>query len=258
MISAWLDLPVIGVFACLIVGYGLTAALIGWLTFRSPLSDRIQEYKGLSPSYFASVAVLFALLTGFLAGEVMDRNRLAIRAIQVESSTLSNLHALTLASPADTAAIRDALRSYVAAIVNDEWSEMMQRRSSAKTEDALNGLLQAIADPRIAPRTGQAVHNGMINLTLQAATARSDRLALNSHQSDTVKWSTVLLLCLMTQIALGMVHLDRLRAHAAALAIFSVAAVIALGMIAIQEDPFDGALRVSPAPFEWLLKIVAT
>ena len=257
MINAWLDLPVAGVFACLAVFYGATAALIVWLTFGSPLRAGIQRFGGIVAPYFGAVALLFALLTGFLAGDVMDRNRLAIRAMQVESSTLSNLHSLTLASPADMAAIRSALRSYVEAIVTDEWSEMAQRRTSAKTEAALAALLQAVAEPTIATAASQAVHNGMITLALQAAAARSDRLALNTHQSDTVKWSTVLLLCLMTQLALGMVHLERPRAQAAAVAVFSVAAIIALGMIAIQEDPFDGALRLSPAPLESLVKIVA-
>jgi Protein of unknown function (DUF4239) len=257
VINAWLDLSVIGIFVCLVIVYGLTAALIAWLTFRSPLRARIQGFSGVVAPFFGSVALLFALLTGFLAAEVIERHQRAVRAVQVEGGALSSLHALTLASTADAAAIREALRAYLEALVNDEWPQMANAQTSTKADATLAALLRAVADPRIAPATDDVVHSSLVQLALQAATARSDRLALNSYHSDDAKWATVLLLCLMTQLAIGMVHLDRPRAHAAALAVFSVAAIIALGMIAIQEAPFDGALAISPALLERVLKTVA-
>ncbi|MGB7259514.1 MAG: hypothetical protein WBD48_15675, partial [Pseudolabrys sp.] len=62
-------------------------------------------------------------------------------------------------------------------------------------------------------------------------------------------------LCLMTQVSIGIVHLERPRANALALAIFSIAAVVALSMIAEQESPFDGTLQVSKTPLENVLKL---
>jgi hypothetical protein len=258
MISAWLDQSVTGIFAWLVIGYGLTAALIAWLTFCSPLRARIQGYSGIVAPYFASIALLFSLLTGFLAGDVIDRYKQAVRAVQVEAGALSGLHALTLASNIDAGHIRKALVAYLDSLVNDEWPKMADARPSAKADDSLAVLLRMVTDPRIAPATGEAVHYGMVELALQAAAARSDRLALNSYQSDDIKWATVLLLFLMTQISIGMVHLERARAHVAALTIFSIAAIIALGMIAIQEAPFDGPLRISPAPLERALSATRT
>ena len=256
MISAWLDLPVIGIFACLVIAYGLTTALIAWLTFASPLRDRIEGFTGIVPPYFASIALLFALLTGFLAADVIDRYKQAVRAVQVEAGALSSLHALAIASTTDDVAIRGALRAYLEALVNNEWELMTVAQSSAKADAAFAVLLRTIAEPRIAPVTGQAVHYGLVELALQAASARSNRLALNFSHTDDIKWATVLLLFLMTQISIGMVHLERPRAHIAAQIIFSIGAIIAIGMIAIQEAPFDGPLRISPAPLEQVLKTV--
>jgi hypothetical protein len=256
VISAWLDLPVIGIFACLAILYGLTAALIAWLTFSSPLRARIQAFSGICAPFFASVALLFSLLTGFLTADVFERHKRAVLAVQVEGGALSSLHALALASTADAAAIREALRAYLEALVNDEWPQMANAQTSAKADATLAALLRTIADPRIAA-TGEPVHSDLVKLALQAATARSDRLALSSYHSDDIRWATVLLLCLMTQLSIAIVHLERPRAHVAALAVFSVAAIIALGMIAIQEAPFDGVLRISPAPLERVLKTVA-
>ena len=258
MINAWLGLSVSGIFACLTIFYGLTTALVAWLTFRSPLRARIQGLTGIVAPFFASVALLFALLTGFLAADVFERHKRAVRAVQVEGGALSSLHALTLASAADAAVIRGPLRAYLEALVNDEWPRMASAQGSARADAALAALLRAVADPRIEPATGAAVHGGLVQLALEAATARSDRLALTSYNSEDIRWATVLLLCLLTQVAVGIVHLDRPRAHVAAVAVFSVAAIIALGMVAIQEAPFDGPLRISPAPLERVLKTVAT
>lgn len=65
----------------------------------------------------------------------------------------------------------------------------------------------------------------------------------------------MLILGVMTQIAIGVMHLERRGAQAAALVVFSLAAVVTLGLIALQEHPFDGAFRVTPAPLEDLLKL---
>lgn len=49
----------------------------------------------------------------------------------------------------------------------------------------------------------------------------------------------MLLLGIFTQIAFGFVHLEKPRAMLAAVSLFSVAAVVALGPIAAQESPFN-------------------
>ena len=52
-----------------------------------------------------------------------------------------------------------------------------------------------------------------------------------------------------------LVHLDKPRAMLAALTVFATGAIVALGLIALQEHPFNGAFRVSPAPLERLLML---
>jgi hypothetical protein len=65
------------------------------------------------------------------------------------------------------------------------------------------------------------------------------------------------MLGVMTQIAIGIVHLQKRAAQGAALTIFSVAAVMALGMIALQERPFAGDVRVSPGPLAQVARLPA-
>jgi hypothetical protein len=258
MISAWLDLSVVGIFASLTILYAATGVLVAWLAFLSPLRGSIQRLSGIVAPYFASIGLVFALLTGFLAADISDRFKQAVRAVQVEAGALSGLDAFTLAAPLDARPIRAALAAYLEALVNDEWPRMSRAETSARADAALTDLLRAVATPRTAPATRDAVHYGLVELALQAATARSDRIALNSRQTDEIKWMTVLLLGLFTQLSIGMVHLDRGPAHVAAIAVFSVAMIVALGTIAVQEAPFDGALQISPTPLERVLKAVST
>lgn len=254
MIHAWLDLPIGGIFGTLVLIYGLTTAAIHWLTFRSPLRNSIQGIKGVVAPYFTAIALLCALLIGFLAADVGNRNRQAAETVLAESNALLTLDILSRASDRIPAGLRSAIHRYAEAVVQDEWPRMSEADESADTAEALAKLMQVVADPVIGRDAGQALHNNMLAAAVRAGTARSERLALNADRSRDFKWASVLILSVLTLIAIAMVHLEYARAQAATLGLFTVAVVIALGMIAIQEHPFDGPLRVSQAPLEAAMK----
>src|SRR3954447_15915222 len=134
MIYAWLDLPAAALFAVLVVFYGLTGTLISLLCLSSPLRAGIQTLTGIVAPCFAAVSILFALLTGFLANDVGDRNRQAWRAVNSESSAAGSLHTLSVASASDLAVIRISLRDYLLSVVRDEWQSMAEEGASAQTE----------------------------------------------------------------------------------------------------------------------------
>ncbi|HVV60147.1 MAG TPA: hypothetical protein VHD14_00170 [Pseudolabrys sp.] len=255
MLYAWLDLPLGGILGALIAFYALTALLIFWLLFYSPLRAPIQSCVGVVAPYFGAIALLFALLTGFLAADIADRNRQATRAVQSEAEALTSMHALSIASVSDMARVRNAIRAYAGSVTHDEWPLIPTGRGAPQTDAALSALMQTVADPATGRDAGQPVHNALVNLTMRVAAARADRLALGTDRTNEIKWYTVLILCLITQVSIGIVHLERPRANALALTIFSIAAVVALGLIAEQESPFDGTLQVSKTPLENVLRL---
>jgi hypothetical protein len=115
--------------------------------------------------------------------------------------------------------------------------------------------LREVVNPRIANEAGPAVHTALLNATVRAGTARSERLALATDRTSDLKWAVVLLLGIVTQISIGLVHLHKRAAHIAAMATFSLSVVIALGLIALQEHPFAGDVRIAPAPLQELLTL---
>src|SRR5689334_1316588 len=171
MIEAWLDLPTFGLFALLILFYGITTAAIVWLTGFSPLRPRILTFTGVVAPFFGATSVLFALLTGFLGNDVGDRNRQAWRAVNAETTAASALYTLSIASKSDMQDIRAALREYLQSVIKDEWPHLASNGAAAKTDSAYAHLLQEVSDPAIAATAGQAVHGALLNATLRLAEA---------------------------------------------------------------------------------------
>ena len=252
MIRAWLDMSPAGVLLVLIGLYFGMTLLLAWITFCRPFARPVQSLTGVVAPFFSGPAILFALLTGFLANDVGDRSRQAFRAVHAEAAELRNIHTLSVASASDMRTIRAALKTYVTSVVADEWPAMDETRPSPRTMAAYDDLLREVSVPSIAKDSGQAVHAALLNATVRVGTARNDRLALSSDHTNDLKWLVVIALGLITQVAIGLVHLERPRAFMASLIVFSTAAVVTLGIIALQEYPFDGAFQVSPAPIKAL------
>lgn len=257
LIELWLDQPVWLILASLAGLFAATSLLIVFLT-HGPLTRRwTSRLSGVVAPFFSSVAILFALLTGFLASDAWERNRQAARSILTERDALVAIQDLSFAAVSDMASLRSAARRYLGAVVNDEWPLLADGKSSPKAALALRELLRETADPRLTDDLGQVTHASLLEQALRVRGARSDRMALSEQHSDHPKWWTVLILAGLTQLALALVHLDKPRAQASALAVFSAAAVVALGLVAVKERPFDGPLALQPTALREALQTLA-
>ncbi|ABE40615.1 DUF4239 domain-containing protein [Rhodopseudomonas pseudopalustris] len=257
MIRAWLDLPTIGTFVTLALLYYGIAGLLVIVTFVSPLRGPISRLNGVVGPFFSSVAVLFGLLTGFLGYDVTERNRQAARAVQSEAGELQNVYTLSIASVTDMRAIRIALKGYAASVLDDEWPAT-RGESAPRTNAAYDSFLSSLSEPAISRDASAVVHAAMLNAAVRVGTARNARLSLSTDRTSDLKWISVLILGVITQVALTLVHLDKPRAMLAALTVFATGAIVALGLIALQEDPFSGVFRVSSVPIERLLLLPDT
>jgi hypothetical protein len=255
MIEAWLDLPAAGVFVVLTVLYAACAAAIVWVTFGRPLGPGVQRMDGVVAPFFGAVGLLFALMAGFLASDIADRNRQAVRTVQAEAAELRNVFTLSLASKPDMRGIRAAWTDYVKAVSGEEWQVMTHGHGAPAAAAAYDAMQREVSDPGIVTEAGAAVQAALLNAAIHIGTARSERLALASDGTSEIKWAVVLILGVMTQISIGIVHLTKRNAQIGALTVFSLATVITLGLIALQENPFAGDVRLAPTPLLELLKL---
>jgi hypothetical protein len=252
--AAWLAWPVFAVFASLFLVYLAVAAALVWLSFRSPASAFIQTLKGVVAPFFSSTAVIFGLLIAFLANDIWDRNKQAERIVAIESETLIALYSLSAASGGDNTGLRTAIRAYVSAVINDEWPQLALQERSSKADAAMNALLQEVARPTSGKDA--SVQRTMLDMALRVQTAHEDRIALANDRTVATKWLAVLLLAFITQVSIAVVHLERPRPQMTALVVFTVAAVLLLGLLAVHEAPFEPPVFVPPGPIADVLQRV--
>ena len=250
MLGFWLEQPVWLMFLILLAGFMGVVALVHAASFSRRTRVHAARFRGVAPSFFSAPAVLLALLTGFVANDTWERQGRAARVVQSESDNVATIDDLAAAARSDTIAIRRALRTYVEAVVTDEWPAMANGHASVQAANASSLLLRAVADRRIADEAGVSVQAGLIDAVLRLSGDRGARLAINEHRIDDTKWLALFVLGVLTQLAVGIVHLERPRAQLASLLIFSTGLVAALGLIAVHEWPFDGPAAIKPTALE--------
>lgn len=254
MIDVWLDLSILWLVLVAVVVFSASAILLNWISFHSPAAARVCNLRGVVAPFFTAVSLLFGLFLAFLASDVWERKTEGSRAVIAERNALAALVALASANAPEAGKINQAAANYLSAVIQDEWRQMRKQQSSSETADRLNQLLISVASRSSHYPAG--VHNAMLQKTLAGREARSTRLSLSNDQAETLKWLSVLLLAFMSQIAIAAVHLDRTVPQRTALAIFTLAAVLTICVVAAYERPFDGPISVPPDPLTELLQAI--
>ena len=255
MIGFWLELPVWAMLLVLVAVYGATAAAIFWFCHHSPARHWVAHYRGIVVGFFGAVSVLFALLYGFVAGDVWHRNADATRLVRAEADSLFALSEISAAAGSDAASLNALILAYAQSVVGEEWPLMVEGESSPRVEGALGKLLGTILGGD-TQAVDPAVRRALVDTVLKLRALRSDRLALAGDTTDSLQWAALLILALLTQVAIASVQLEKPRPQAAALTIFTVAAVIAMGLVAVEERPFAPPAQVSTAPLDAVIKFI--
>ncbi len=248
IVGRWLELPVWQQLLALAGFYATAGIAMHLLAFHSPVSGWAKSFRGVVAPFFVSPILIFGLLLGFVAGAVWHRNAEAVQIVRGEGDALFSLSHLSPETSPGGSRLQGLIRAYAQSVVSEEWPRMQEGKRAAGSETALTSLLDAIVDAPASGNSGAAVQRARFDLVLKLHTLRESRLTLAGDHTDELKWAALLILGLVSQIAIAAVHLEVPRPQIAALAIFSTAAVIGLGLVAVQERPFSRPLEVSPEP----------
>jgi hypothetical protein len=255
MFRFWLNVHPILVLLVLLFVFALAGGAVHWLQCRSRLRAACAK-RALTAPTFVAVSTLFALYAGFLLAQVIGQKNEAMRAVQAESAALQSL-AIDGAAAGGNAAIRAAVGAYARSVIADEWPQLVEESGSTKTGQALFALMRAVRDAGGA-ELASSVHGQMLALVQKIAEARATRIAVVSNHLQQLGWTALFLLGFITQFGLGLAHLDRPEANRMAIGFFSAGAVIAMWLIAIQDNPFRGPNSVSAAPIAEVVAALGT
>jgi hypothetical protein len=243
-----LNLPVLWMGA-LILGaiYLFTAGLYVFVTALA-VGERARAFKAISPGMVPPLAIIFALLVGFLAAQVWNEEDRATTALNREASALRDVILLAREFPGEPEArLRQLIRGYIQHAVSQEWPAMARRDATLAIAPA--GLVEALRLMlSLTPQgEGQVVaQREMLAALERALDARRQRIILSRSSINWVKWTVLLVQAGLTLITIAMIHSDNRAANRIIMAIFATGVGIAVLLIASHSRPFSGEISVGP------------
>ena len=256
MIDIWLALPLPALLASIALFFGATAVLLVWLSFGRTTGASVQSLKGVVAPFMSALAAILAILIGFLASDIWDRERRAAAAVRMEANQLVALDRLAAVFDLQRAPLDTAIRAYASTVVQKEWPSMARQQASNDADVALDEILKAVDALQLGKAGRGDLDRLMTSTALEVRAARNTRLALSQDHSEDVKWISVLVLAVMSQVSVALVHLERARPQIAALAVLTISLIVVIGLLAAHELPFAPPLGISPAPIAHVLDAV--
>lgn len=247
----WADyvfgLPDLTQFAIFTVhGLLVFAISLGLLKLFNSRSKQIAQWMPVGP-FFAAISMIFALFLAFHAADIWSHKRSAELAFINAGSAIKRFVELTSPAQMNVPEAAAAVRHYVLAVKEEEWTQRNQKASSRA--DAAFQNLQAITLRMARDTPGPAAAQAFALLN-DIATSRSDRLWIGQNHTEFYIWLAVLLMGFITHLAVASVHLDRPRAGALALALLTATTTIAYWSLGVVDDPYHHLDRLDP--MTWL------
>ena len=248
--SDWLlNLPVLWMGVSILGAIYIATAGLYWLVTALAVGERARAFKAISPGVLPPLAIIFALLVGFLAAQVWSDADRASGAVNREASSLRAVVLLAGEFPGEPEShLRDLVRRYIQEAVTQEWPAMARRNATLTIAPALLVETLRLALSLNPGSPGQVAAQREIVTSLEnALDARRQRIILSRSSINWVKWTVLLVQAGLTLLTIAMVHSDNRAANRIIMTIFATGVGVAVVLIAAHSRPFTGEISVSPA-----------
>jgi hypothetical protein len=251
-IPSWLFFVSILALAC-------TLSASGLLFVRHVLT-RSEEltHNDVAGPIIGTVGTILAVILSFLLVTVWQEYDGAAATVGQEASAIADLFHLSGHFPKTVAEhLQSTLKTYVNAVVEDEWPAMRDGRTSSTARNASLATLDIVAryQPQIAAQ--QALQQDALGLISTFADARRNRLFANDQGIPLFFWVGNVILAAIT---VGFCFIFRVRSAGIhlvmTLALTTVIATIFV-LIALFDYPFRGDSQIPPTIFIALQRSLA-
>lgn len=218
-----------------------------WLIDRWWKPDARRRHNDLAGFMISVIAVIYAILLGFVTFTVWENYDKASAAADEEVNLVADIYRDAGVLPeASRRAVRQDLTSYLDVVINHEWPAQMAGVCQPRTSD-LGGVARHLhegaagTDPMRAAFLGEIAHR-----TNQLYDARRARLFACNRSIPAVIW---------TALAIGSVSLvgfslcfgfQSLRVHMVMSSVLGATIALVLAVVFELSTPFQGASAISP------------
>jgi len=240
MIDLWLRSGTVGIVVFPFVLLYSIAAGIVWLTHKSPARSYFATCVGVQGPFFASVAVMFGLFAAFLANEVQRRDAEAQSALLREADGVRTILRFSEALGEVGVPVKVAATDYAQYVIDEELPAIREHGAVSDDLGAIRNLTLALLAPPLTDSAPPAAHSAMLEGLVEIRQARLGRHTLAGGVSSPLNWLAVIALGILTQTAIAIVQLDKIRPQILALFVFTTAFAATVALIGLNERPFSG------------------
>ncbi|HEX3234908.1 MAG TPA: hypothetical protein VHR41_11970 [Gemmatimonadales bacterium] len=243
-----LNIPVLPMAVVILAACYLVTAAIYLVITALAVGERARAFKAVSGGILSPMAILFALLIGFLAAQVWGDLDRANTAVNREASALRGVVLLASDFPGEPEArIRELVRRHIQEAVTQDWPAMSRGNATLRLVPA--SLTEALRltlalDPKSEGNV--AAQREMIASLESALEARRLRIVLSHSSINWVKWTALLMQAALTMVTIGLVHSDNRMANRIIMGIFATSVGVAVTLVASHSRPFAGQISVRP------------
>jgi hypothetical protein len=253
----WLyAMPVWLMAAVIVTGTLVATALVYVGISLLPKERCLPILKAISPVTLTPLAVVFGLLTGFLATNVWQNFDKARTLVSREANELRRVLLLTAEVPGPLArSVRAAVHAHVRSVAEEEWPAMRVRELVQTPAVHLNRAVGLLLE--FEPRSGgeRIVQQEATRAIAEALETRRQRLLQSQLSIAPVSWGVILFLAFLLLLTIAFVHADSRGTQAVTMTIFALSVAACLILLVSHDHPFGGEVSISPGP---LLQITET
>lgn len=226
-------------------------SVLGLLLVRNWLSNSdLKTQHDITDPYSQFVAMLFAVLLGFMIADSMQRFADARSTVQLEASALGNVYRLAEGLPQDKCReVRTLCKSYATEVINDEWDKMAKKEDSKNVWQIYTRLWSTLTT--YEPSTQRQSNAQQLLLQAMGSMGDNRRLRIEALHAGLPLELWAVLFCggAATIVFTYFFSADNLKIQILMVSIVSLVICLNLFLLATYDDPFSGDVKIAPDAF---------
>jgi ABC-type multidrug transport system fused ATPase/permease subunit len=254
-VKFWIDGGSLSVVTFIMLLSALLTMGLVWLVDRLWTRDARRRHNDLAGYMISVVAVVYAVLLGFVTVTVWENYDKASASVGDEAVLIADIYRdVGVLPPSVAGAVRRDLVSYATAVIGEEWPKQMAGQQLRSTRSALDKVPQHLMEAATADPTTVVFLREIAERLNKLHDARRARVFATGRPVPSPIWMAVIAgsICIVG-FSLSFGFYD-LYVHMMMSSVLSASIALVLTVIVGLSSPFQGATAISSDPFKHTLE----
>jgi hypothetical protein len=220
-------------------------------------STRTEGHNEIVGFIFATVGVIYAVLLALVVFSVWESYSAAEQATAREAGAAIALYRNTRAFPPEARIpLERALRTYVVAVLDDEWPTMAYGNPSPRALAALGALYNTYDSLKPTTSWQVALYQESFSRLNDLSTERSLRILSSKAALPGIFWIVLVFGALITLACAVLLYVENAGVHFLLCGLLAALVSSVLFLILVVDHPFSGDVHVPKDSFEYAAQVM--